>query len=68
MPPVSDGSFGPCPCRAMGQAGGPNTALGLVSCRHGHGGLRAVSAHGPCQMSVLRAVPAAHGPDGNLYF
>jgi hypothetical protein len=33
--PVPAGLFGPCPCRAMGQAGGPNTALG--PCRAGTG-------------------------------
>jgi hypothetical protein len=53
--PVPAGLYGPCPCCAMGQAGGPNTAH-----------LRAVPAHGPCQMSGLRAVPATHGLDGNL--
>jgi hypothetical protein len=48
VPPVPARSFGPCPCRTMGQAGGPNTTLGLVLCRPmGH-------AKSPCCGPCLR--------------
>jgi hypothetical protein len=44
-----------CPCRVMGQAGGPCTALAFVSCRHGHAAFHAVPPRG-------RAVGRATGP------
>jgi hypothetical protein len=52
----------PCPCRVMGQAGGPCTALALVPCWHGHGACRAVRPMGrakrpccvPCQRPMGR--------------
>jgi hypothetical protein len=42
-----------CPCRVMGQAGGPCTTLAFVPCRHGHATGRAVLPIGrakrPCR-------------------
>jgi hypothetical protein len=56
----------PVPVSCHGPGRRPKHGTGPVLCQHGHGGLRAVPAHGPCQMSGLRAVPATHGLDGNL--
>jgi hypothetical protein len=44
-----------CPCRVMGQAGSPCTALAFVPCRHRHAACRVVPPMG-------RAVPPCRGP------
>ena len=49
------------PCRVMGQAGGPCTALAFVSCRHGHGSCRAVPS-GPWAMPKGHAACRAASP------
>jgi len=72
---VGWGAGRPCrpPCRPSGRAvswARPVAhALHWPSCRAGTGTVPAVPcrpAHGPCQKAMLRAVPPAHGPSGNL--
>jgi hypothetical protein len=67
-PPRADRVIWPVlvPCHGPGRRPKHGTGPRAVPARAR--GPACLLAHGPCQMSVLRAVPAAHGPDGNLYW